>query len=161
MVAACAPHPTLSNKGSLMVSLNLRPGEGRKTGVSRRRRPKTVSLRRLVHERRLRVLNDDDDDGSVDVRPLTRGECRSGPRPCPWMSCRHHLAVDVSVFGALKVNFPDVEDGALPASCALDVAERGGLSLEEVGALLNVTRERARQIEATALQAILRALEEP
>lgn len=156
-----------------MVSVNLRPGEGRKTGASRRRRPRTLGLRRLTRERRQRGSDDDlngidvdDDDPVVPVdvlvqiggRPLTRRECRSGPRPCPWVSCRHHLAVDVSEYGALKLNFPDRALGELPATCALDVAERGGLSLEEVGGLLNVTRERARQIEAAALRKILRAI---
>jgi len=152
-----------------MVSVNLRPGEGRKTGASRRRRPRTLGLRRLTRERRQRGAGDDDvdihvdDDDELDElvqigRPTTRAGCRSGPRPCPWVTCRHHLAVDVSEYGALKLNFPDREIGELPATCALDVAERGGLSLEEVGALLNVTRERARQIEAAALRKILRAI---
>jgi hypothetical protein len=166
-----------------MVSVNLRPGEGRKAGASRRRRPRTLGLRRLTRERRQRGAGDDLIDVDVDVdgdgddliipvdegdpddvlvqiggRPVTRRECRSGPRPCPWVSCRHHLAVDVSEYGALKLNFPDRALGELPATCALDVAERGGLSLEEVGGLLNVTRERARQIEAAALRKILRAI---
>jgi DNA-directed RNA polymerase sigma subunit (sigma70/sigma32) len=35
-------------------------------------------------------------------------------------------------------------------SCALDVAERGAMTLVEVGAALNITRERARQIEDVA-----------
>jgi hypothetical protein len=153
-----------------MVSVNLRPGEGRKTGASRRRRPRTLGLRRLTRERRQRGAGDDDvnvhDDDVVVAgeelvqigRPTTRAACRNGPRPCPWVTCRHHLAVDVSEYGALKLNFPDREIGELPATCALDVAERGGLSLEEVGALLNVTRERARQIEAAALRKILLAI---
>ena len=34
-------------------------------------------------------------------------------------------------------------------SCALDVAERGGLKNEDVGAIMNLTRERVRQIEET------------
>ena len=24
-------------------------------------------------------------------RPVTRGDCKYGPRPCPWYSCKHHL----------------------------------------------------------------------
>ncbi|NOU27227.1 MAG: hypothetical protein HOO96_04900 [Polyangiaceae bacterium] len=67
------------------------------------------------------------------VAPSTRGECMAGPRPCPWRACRYHL-------------------GESPSdSCALDVADRGALSLEEVGALFGLTRERIRQIEAKAL----------
>jgi hypothetical protein len=40
---------------------------------------------------------------------------------------------------------------AMPETCALDVAERGGASLEEIAQLLGITWERARQIESTAL----------
>jgi DNA-directed RNA polymerase sigma subunit (sigma70/sigma32) len=32
------------------------------------------------------------------------------------------------------------------------VAERGGVTLEEVGEILNLTRERVRQVEVTGLQ---------
>ena len=30
------------------------------------------------------------------ARPLTRAECKDGPRPCPWVSCRHHLLLEVA-----------------------------------------------------------------
>jgi hypothetical protein len=36
-------------------------------------------------------------------------------------------------------------------SCALDVADRGGTTLEDVGAIMNLTRERIRQLEVKAL----------
>jgi len=36
-------------------------------------------------------------------------------------------------------------------SCALDLAEEGGLTLEDVGAVMNLTRERIRQIEMSGL----------
>ena len=35
------------------------------------------------------------------------------------------------------------------------MAERGGLTLEEVGEILNLTRERIRQVEAAGLQKLL------
>jgi hypothetical protein len=53
--------------------------------------------------------------------------------------------------GAIKLNFPDLEVWDLPISCALDVADAGGVKLEDVGALMNLTRERIRQIELRAL----------
>jgi DNA-directed RNA polymerase sigma subunit (sigma70/sigma32) len=37
-------------------------------------------------------------------------------------------------------------------TCSLDVADRGGITLEEVGELLNLTRERIRQVEAAGLE---------
>lgn len=39
----------------------------------------------------------------------------------------------------------------MAVSCALDIADSGGVRLEDVGALMNITRERARQIEVKAL----------
>lgn len=88
-------------------------------------------------------------------RPVTRGECELGPRPCPFVSCRHHLFLDVSPrTGNIKLNFPDLEVWELSESCALDVADRGGMSLHRVGALMNITRERARQLETMIFRAV-------
>jgi hypothetical protein len=68
------------------------------------------------------------------------------------VSCRHHLYLDVNPrTGSLKINFPHLEVGELPESCALDVAERGGLTLDGIGLLMNLTRERVRQMEHQAL----------
>src|ERR1035438_5017031 len=36
-------------------------------------------------------------------------------------------------------------------TCALDVADRRGTTLEEVGAIMNLTRERIRQVEVKGL----------
>jgi hypothetical protein len=44
-------------------------------------------------------------------------------------------------------------------TCALDVADRGGTTLEEVGAIMNLTRERIRQVEVKGL-AKLQALQQ-
>ena len=40
--------------------------------------------------------------------------------------------------------------------CALDIADQGGLTLEEIGELMGPTRERIRQIEAKALRKLKR-----
>ncbi|HMR73767.1 MAG TPA: sigma factor-like helix-turn-helix DNA-binding protein [Polyangiaceae bacterium] len=53
--------------------------------------------------------------------------------------------------GAIKLNFPDMEVWELPDTCALDIADRGGVTLEDVGAIMNLTRERIRQLELQAL----------
>jgi hypothetical protein len=85
-------------------------------------------------------------------KPKTRSECVEGPRPCPFVSCKHHLYIDVSPrTGAIKLNFPDLEVWEMGESCALDVADRGGTTLEDVGAIMNLTRERIRQVEVKAL----------
>ena len=79
-------------------------------------------------------------------RPRTRGECADGPRPCPFALCRYHLFVDVTGAGSLLMNHPGKEIDQLEESCALDVADRGGQSLEAVGRLIGVSMERSRQI---------------
>lgn len=85
-------------------------------------------------------------------RPTTRGGCSEIERPCPFVSCRHHLYLDVSPrTGAIKLNFPDLEPDELEVSCSLDVAAEDGATLDRVGDVMNLTRERVRQIEATAL----------
>ena len=35
-------------------------------------------------------------DGPEQSRPQTRGDCVNGPRPCPWVGCRHHLLLDLT-----------------------------------------------------------------
>lgn len=89
-------------------------------------------------------------------RPRTRGDCLpggcNGARPCPWVSCKAHLAIDVDErTGSLKLNFPDREVWEMKATCVYDIADEGGRTLEEAGAVLNIVRERARQLEARGL----------
>jgi hypothetical protein len=101
-------------------------------------------------------MSQDQQGTNLPPRPKTRGDCADGVRPCPYVSCAHHLYLDVSrKTGAFQVNHRDLESWELDETCALDVADRGGATLEEVGALMNVTRERIRQIEATALRRLL------
>lgn len=70
-------------------------------------------------------------------RPQTRAEClangTNAQRPCSWTECRYHLE-------------------SAEASCALDVAAEGPLDLGDIGDLLGVSRERARQLEVSALR---------
>jgi hypothetical protein len=81
-------------------------------------------------------------------------------RPCPYVSCRYHLFLEVSATtGSLKINFPDLEVWELVESCALDVADRGAQSTETIGGLLNLTPERARQLEQQALLGVLSGLQ--
>ncbi len=82
--------------------------------------------------------------------PATRGECADVPRPCPWVGCRYHLYLDITEVGSIKFNFPHLEPHELEDSCALDAAEEMGCILEEVAAMMNLTRERVRQIEDAA-----------
>src|SRR6266567_1250109 len=92
------------------------------------------------------------------ARTRSRADCEQGFRPCPFVSCSHHLAVEVTKRGALVWNFPGRELEDLTASCALDVAEQGGATLEEVGRVLNLSRERVRQVEFRALKELRRGI---
>jgi hypothetical protein len=86
------------------------------------------------------------------TRPKVRGDCFQGPRPCPYVSCKYNLYVDVNPrTGSVKMNFPDKELWELAETCALDVADRAGITLEEVGVIMNLTRERVRQLEMRGL----------
>ncbi|HVZ33208.1 MAG TPA: hypothetical protein VG963_12330 [Polyangiaceae bacterium] len=84
-------------------------------------------------------------------RPKTRGDCESGPRPCPWFACRHHLyRVDaIDRCGRRHWMGADAEAYVSPTgpeSCALDVAERGAADSATVGRALGFTKERGRQL---------------
>lgn len=85
--------------------------------------------------------------------PKTRKECAGVPRPCPFLRCKYNLFSNVKDNGNL--NMPHGEDPTamdrLPHSCALDAADAGPLTLEEVGLLTATTRERVRQVELRAL----------
>ena len=116
----------------------------------KRSRSKTIAPRRLTKEELreaalLPVIDEAD-------RPQSRADCAGGQRPCPWVSCKHHLFLDVNPeTGSIKLNFPDKELTEMRETCALDVVDRGGITLEEVGAILNLTRERIRQVEVRGL----------
>jgi hypothetical protein len=115
-----------------------------------RMRSKTIAPKRLTKEE-LRMMEVLEPYRHI-PRPRTRKDCANGIRPCPFVSCRHHLFLDVNEEkGSLKVNFPDLEVWELPETCSLDVADRGGMTLEEVGEILNLTRERIRQVEVRGL----------
>ncbi len=118
--------------------------------IVRRARAKTIAMKRLTKEE-LRI-------GALLYpersywRPKSRGECANVARPCPYVSCKYHLYIDVNpATGSIKINFPDLEVWELQHSCALDVANTGGITLEEVGEILNLTRERIRQVEVRGL----------
>lgn len=115
----------------------------------------TVSVKDLERDaraaRRVPVLGPEDAPPSWYDRPKTRAECVDQPRPCPWVSCRWNLYLDVHARGSLQMNFPHLEPDQMTHSCALDVADAGGSTLEEVGEIMQVTRERIRQIQQKAI----------
>jgi hypothetical protein len=118
----------------------------------RRSRPRARTISRAKLRREVRLHAEVTPTwAQATERPRTRGECREQERPCPWVGCRHHLYLEATEAGGLKLNFPDLEPWELQHTCALDVAERGGITLEEVGEIMNITRERTRQLEVRGL----------
>ena len=112
-------------------------------------------------------------------RPQVLADCMPGgfnaARPCPWVSCKHHLAVDVNANGAIKLNFPDVKnlDGReyltddyvaiedAPATCVFDVVDpHDGLTTAQAGARLNCVESNIQRIEHEYLAKIREACED-
>jgi hypothetical protein len=132
-----------------------------------RHRSKTMSRKEMARDLRRRRLQgqvDPEEEGVLKEieqnRPKTRADCVNSPRPCMFVSCKHNLYLDVNPeTGSIKLNFPDKEIWELPYTCALDVAEKGGITLEEVGEIMNLTRERIRQVETRGLLKLREATE--
>ena len=123
---------------------------GRRGRPHRKRRSKTISGKTLTQVEVLRGI--ELQEWMDHRRPRMRGDCRDGLRPCPFVGCKYHLYLDINPeTNSIKQNFPHKEVWELEETCSLDVAERGGLTLEEVGDLLNLTRERIRQMESHSL----------
>ncbi len=133
-------------------------------GESVPRRSKTMSRKEMARDLRRRQNAEFDPDEQLllaeldGMRPRTRADCANSVRPCFFVSCKHHLYLDVNPdTGSVKVNFPDKELWELENTCALDVADKGGITLEEVGAIMNLTRERIRQVETSGLSKLREA----
>jgi hypothetical protein len=105
-------------------------------------RPPTAAQRRLL-------AIESYDVSLQQLRPRTRADCATGPRPCPWVGCRYHFAFEIHPeTGALREVFPDfniaVDPGAgllrmqaeIGSTCALDVLERD--EVENVGGVLTL-----------------------
>jgi len=141
---------SLACKRSVQTAETAITREQRRSRRKRAVRARTISVKRMT-KRELelgRLLYPEVDY----YKPRVRTECAGAERPCPYVSCKYHLYLDVSPrTGAIKLNFPDLEVWEMNETCALDVADRGGTTLEDVGAIMNLTRERIRQVEVRAL----------
>jgi hypothetical protein len=149
----------LSPAGDAAAEAGDGDGDGEIDGKRGRRRSMTMSRKEIARElRRQRAFGIVDPELEETVReieasrPRSRADCANGPRPCMFIACKHHLYLDVNpATGSIKLNFPDREVWELDETCALDVADKGGITLEEVGSIMNLTRERIRQVETRGL----------
>jgi hypothetical protein len=99
------------------------------------------------------LLDIDGEEGLL-TKPRRRADCLEGLRPCPFVSCRYNLYLDVRGDGVLRINFPDREPSEMTASCALDLAADGPRTLEAVASIMGMSKERARQIEVAGLDKV-------
>lgn len=92
------------------------------------------------------------------LRPVIRGDCRYLPRPCPWVGCKWHLLFDVLGRRKSRELAPELAAefmfNGMRRTCALDVADDGGGSFEDVGEVLQVSRQRVQQIEEGSIRAV-------
>jgi hypothetical protein len=89
------------------------------------------------------------------LRPRCRRDCVDGPRPCPWVGCKYHLWGDYDdEDGSFRCNHPGKQPWEIEHTCALDLADKGQLSTEQIGAVIGVGAERARQIVVEGIEAM-------
>ena len=97
------------------------------------------------------------DELRINLYKITRGACRKLPGPCPHAVCRFNLTAERRDNRGAKpaeLHLPVVRE-----ACALEAAEQGGMTLEEIATRLSLTRERVRQIELGALKKLWARLE--
>lgn len=93
------------------------------------------------------------------LRPRTRGDCVNGPRPCPWVACRHHLWLDVDRRGFIQAGSRGTDIACLttmPETCALDVADAGGTTVDHIALLYGVSTSRIGQLIQAGLRRLAR-----
>jgi hypothetical protein len=85
----------------------------------------------------------------VNLYEMTGGACRTLPGPCLRTICRFNLTSERRDNRGGK----PAEERRLVVreTCALEAAERGGMTLTEIASRFALTRERVRQIESSAL----------
>src|SRR5512136_2975647 len=86
----------------------------------------------------------------INIYKITRGACRRLEGPCPHAVCRFNLTSERRDSRGAKP--AELHPPVVRESCALEAAEQGGMTLEEIAMRLSLTRERVRQIEIGVLK---------
>jgi hypothetical protein len=95
-------------------------------------------------------------ESNLNLHQITGGACRRLPGLCPHTVCRFNLTSERRDNRGAKpaeMHLPVVRE-----SCALEAAELGGMTLEEIASRLSLTPERVRQIQLGALAKVWRQL---
>jgi len=96
-------------------------------------------LQQIV-EKQIRLIRE-----RIIPRPVTYADCEHIPMyDCPFLTCEHNLGIDLKSGGRVinKTGHP---------YCLLKLTEKGGLTLQEIGDIFGLTRERVRKIEEITL----------
>ena len=92
----------------------------------------------------------EEDCSPVPERPRSWADCRKAERPCPFVTCRYHLiTMFTRPFWRAHSDDQVVEfilSGMNGQSCALDMADRGESTLDEIAYQIGQTRENVRQM---------------
>lgn len=119
-----------------------------------RSRSRSLSSRRplTAEEIAFRPVSDRIHKAWADYRPQDApNDCRPGMprglRPCPWATCPHHLGIERTASGSVKLPHGHADFERLEETCSIDVAQRGGATIEAVGRYMGIGFDRVRQIE--------------
>lgn len=119
----------------------------------------TAAAARPLHLRIVTEADVDRDDKPYDPRrrPRVRADCKHVPRPCPFATCRYNLFVHVDRRGDVSTRTAELDAMRPTSSCALDVAEAGGLGLGKVAGILGLTATGVLKLEQRALEKLARS----
>lgn len=132
------PHPAAPRPWSLFVRTPLSPAE---------RAFKPESDRIQAEMEHLRPLDPPDD-----CRPGMPGAIR----PCPWVSCKHNLAVTRNASGSIKIDHGHTDLELLEETCVIDVTAKGAQTQETVARLLGITTDWVRAAERDIRASLVR-----
>jgi hypothetical protein len=113
-------------------------------------RARTINVQKLPKRQREAAHSRSFWDVELDrLRPKTRADCKTGPRPCIWIGCRYHTAITLDIErGSIKENFPHLKIWSDPdgdglerlelehGTCSLDIADKHDDGTEGVGGLI-------------------------
>ena len=121
-----------------------------------------MKSRLTLYIRDMQRQRNDEPAAKPSLRPKTRGDCVERRRPCPFVGCRHHLFMEVTPAGSIKMPFGPSEDALfeMAETCSLDVADRGDHDMNRIGQYLGVTAARVQQEVADALKKLRTYAEE-
>ena len=135
-------------------------GEHNNTGQKRPRRYK-VERAKVVKPAERRSYTEfmhDEFNQLGFIKPTCRSECSGVPRPCPFVTCRYNLFLDVTERGEIRYNYAGTEPGEMDpkASCALDVVDsfdysKGPLPQERLAELVGCSRDTVTSVIQKAL----------